>query len=43
MMNNCKAIIKLLNMFDIEAWVTGGTARDIYLGKTPHNYNYNYN
>lgn len=31
-------IIKLLNSYGFEAWLCGGTARDIYLNKKPYHY-----
>lgn len=37
-LNNLKSIIKFLNASEIEAWVSGGTARDIYLNRTPFGY-----
>jgi len=33
-----KTIIKLLNSYKLEAWICGGTARDIYLGRPIYSY-----
>jgi len=37
-MDTKKNVIKLLNSYNFEAWFCGGTARDIYIGKEPLNY-----
>jgi tRNA nucleotidyltransferase (CCA-adding enzyme) len=33
-----KAIIKTLNSYGFEAWICGGSARDLYLGNEPYNW-----
>jgi tRNA nucleotidyltransferase (CCA-adding enzyme) len=33
-----KSIIKLLNSYGFEAWICGGSARDLYLGNAPNNW-----
>ncbi len=37
-MINCKSIIKFFNLHEYDAWVCGGTARDVYLERDIHAY-----